>query len=74
MTHLKTESGLLAALSATVLFGIALLTIVDGLEWALFSKLGAGPVSMEIVIGLTTIPLLYPIWLFGRAAVKMEWR
>jgi len=72
MNRFRRVSGWLAAVSATVLFGVAIVTLVDGLEWALLSMLGLGLLPIEIAIGLTTLPLLYLVWQFGRAALQAE--
>lgn len=61
---------LVVTLSVTLLVGISLLLVVDGLEWATLSLLGIDGMPAFVLLGLTGLPLL---WLIGRFA-RTVWR
>ena len=67
---MSTKDSLIAAIivtiSVTILVGIAILTIVNGLEWALLSILGFPPKVIYGVMAVSSIPIL--VWVAKFAA------
>lgn len=63
---------ILVTAAATILFAATVLTVVDGLEWSILSLLGVGLLPTEILLGLTTLPLLYVIWWFAGQVWRTE--
>jgi len=62
----------LVTAAATILFAATVVTVVDGLEWSILSLMGVGLLPSEILIGLTTLPLLYLVWWFARQVWRTE--
>ncbi len=63
---------LVMTLSVSILVGVSALAIVDGLEWALLSLVGLGPLPTEIVLGITALPVLWVIGGFARRVWRIE--
>lgn len=59
-------------ISLAILAGLSMLLLIDGLEWALLTLAGTPEWPTEVVMGLTSIPVLIVTVMFGRKVWTIE--